>query len=82
MLIKRLQLLNLVIFCFYQSTVIFAEDATPLPANYVKDITETTPLGPVTGFVANLSEDFTADIFLGIPFADPPVGEKRFEVIL
>uniref|UniRef100_A0AC34FVZ0 Carboxylesterase type B domain-containing protein n=1 Tax=Panagrolaimus sp. ES5 TaxID=591445 RepID=A0AC34FVZ0_9BILA len=71
--------ISLAVFVFLLGQNIFAEEAPPLPVGYVKDITETTPIGPVTGFVAKLSDDFNADIFLGIPFAQPPIEDLRFE---
>lgn len=41
-----------------------------------------TSLGPVQGFAYQLEDgtNNTADIFLGIPYARPPIGELRFEV--
>ncbi|KAK0405794.1 hypothetical protein QR680_018199 [Steinernema hermaphroditum] len=38
-----------------------------------------TPYGPVEGFEYALEDGTTANIFLGIPYAKPPVGELRFE---
>ncbi|KAE9552805.1 hypothetical protein FO519_003992 [Halicephalobus sp. NKZ332] len=49
------------------------------PEGYVEDYFLRTKLGPVNGFVAQLSPDFKADIFLGIPFAKAPVEVLRFE---
>ena len=40
-----------------------------------------TEYGPIEGFVHTVEdEQITANIFLGVPFAAPPVGELRFEV--
>ena len=39
-----------------------------------------TKLGEVTGFQVATEIGGIADIFLGIPFSQPPVGELRFEV--
>uniref|UniRef100_A0A1I7Y4Z0 Carboxylic ester hydrolase n=1 Tax=Steinernema glaseri TaxID=37863 RepID=A0A1I7Y4Z0_9BILA len=38
-----------------------------------------TPYGPVEGFELALEDGRTANIFLGIPYAKPPIGELRFE---
>lgn len=39
-----------------------------------------TTYGQIQGFYLNLENGFSANIFLGIPFARPPIGEYRFEV--
>ena len=39
-----------------------------------------TKLGKVQGFQVDTEVGGKADIFLNIPFAEPPVGELRFEV--
>lgn len=45
----------------------------------------TTSLGQVTGYVANFGDNTTqlyhgrADVFLGVPYAQPPVGALRFK---
>ncbi|CAJ0581278.1 unnamed protein product, partial [Mesorhabditis spiculigera] len=50
-----------------------------------KSVTVDTPRGQVTGFHSDLGHDTTAlfygngDVFLGIPYAEPPIGEKRFQ---
>ncbi|KAF8763226.1 Acetylcholinesterase-1 like protein [Argiope bruennichi] len=36
-----------------------------------------TPSGPIQGFFSNINNDLI-EIFLGIPFAEPPVGNLRF----
>ncbi|KAF7639969.1 hypothetical protein Mgra_00000412 [Meloidogyne graminicola] len=38
-----------------------------------------TKFGKIQGFKYKLSNEKWADIFLGIPFAKPPIGELRFE---
>ncbi|KAI1693122.1 carboxylesterase family domain-containing protein [Ditylenchus destructor] len=38
-----------------------------------------TKLGKVQGFTVTAESGFKTDVFLGIPFAQPPVGELRFE---
>jgi hypothetical protein len=49
-------------------------------------VTVTTPRGTVVGFHFDQGNDTTqvwygqADLFLGIPFAVPPVGELRYKV--
>lgn len=40
-----------------------------------------TKFGKLKGFQLDLDDDKTANIFLGIPYAKPPVSELRFEVI-
>lgn len=37
--------------------------------------------GKIEGFSIDLFDGSQADIFLGIPFAKPPIGKLRFEVI-
>lgn len=39
-----------------------------------------TTLGEVRGFSIDTQPGEKADVFLNIPFAEPPVGELRFEV--
>lgn len=39
-----------------------------------------TQYGPVEGFVHTANDGSTANVFLGLPYAKPPVGELRFEV--
>ena len=39
-----------------------------------------TNYGPVQGFIHNAGNGINARIFLGIPFAKPPVDNLRFEV--
>lgn len=39
-----------------------------------------TKAGDLEGFTYELTDGQLADIFLGIPYASPPVGELRFEV--
>ena len=39
-----------------------------------------TRYGSIKGFQLRTERGFEAEIFLGIPFAKPPVGELRFEV--
>ena len=40
-----------------------------------------TEYGPIEGFVHEIPEEkVTANIFLGVPFAAPPVGDLRFRV--
>uniref|UniRef100_A0AC35U276 Carboxylic ester hydrolase n=1 Tax=Rhabditophanes sp. KR3021 TaxID=114890 RepID=A0AC35U276_9BILA len=49
------------------------------------DVTVALPLGNVTGMTVDLGNDKTtpfygkADVFLGIPFAQPPIGSLRFK---
>ncbi|KAI1706995.1 carboxylesterase family domain-containing protein [Ditylenchus destructor] len=38
-----------------------------------------TNIGKVQGFTVTADSGFKTDVFLGIPFAQPPVGELRFE---
>ncbi|CAJ0933618.1 unnamed protein product, partial [Mesorhabditis belari] len=51
--------------------------------NYTQNVTIKTPMGTVTGFRVDLGNDKLiygkADIFLGIPFAEPPLGNLRFQ---
>lgn len=42
--------------------------------------TVTTNLGKIEGFEYTTSSNSKAEIYLGIPFAKPPIGELRFEV--
>ena len=39
-----------------------------------------TRYGSIKGFQLRTERGFEVEIFLGIPFAKPPVGELRFEV--
>ncbi|CAJ0585471.1 unnamed protein product, partial [Mesorhabditis spiculigera] len=56
-----------------------------LSAQIWAQVTVQTPLGSVTGFHVDYGTNQSAlwygkaDIFLGIPFAEPPVGDKRFQ---
>lgn len=40
----------------------------------------TTKYGQLQGFTMSSNAGFQADVFLGVPFAQPPVGALRFEV--
>lgn len=40
----------------------------------------TLKFGTLQGITLNISDGSTADVFLNIPYAKPPVGELRFEV--
>ena len=40
----------------------------------------TTVYGEVEGFFYKVKEENVAKIFLGVPYAKPPVGELRFRV--
>uniref|UniRef100_A0A914Z1W1 Carboxylesterase type B domain-containing protein n=1 Tax=Panagrolaimus superbus TaxID=310955 RepID=A0A914Z1W1_9BILA len=40
-----------------------------------------TPYGSVEGFTYSTASGSDAEIFLGIPFAAPPIADLRFEVI-
>ncbi|VDM27249.1 unnamed protein product [Toxocara canis] len=42
-------------------------------------VTVNTIYGQINGFNYNTADGRTANIFLGIPFAKPPIGELRFE---
>uniref|UniRef100_A0A7E4VQZ9 Carboxylic ester hydrolase n=1 Tax=Panagrellus redivivus TaxID=6233 RepID=A0A7E4VQZ9_PANRE len=44
-----------------------------------KDAFVETPLGPVQGFKYVTPDGTDTEIFLGLPFAEPPVDEHRFE---
>ncbi|KAK0405788.1 hypothetical protein QR680_018195 [Steinernema hermaphroditum] len=57
------------------SVFLFVLLATTVGASPVVD----TFYGPVKGFEYGMSNGDTANIFLGIPFAKPPVGDLRFE---
>lgn len=39
-----------------------------------------TEYGKLQGFTLTTGDGFQADVFLGVPFAQPPVGDLRFEV--
>lgn len=39
-----------------------------------------TSQGPIQGFRYRLANGNWSEIFLGIPFAKPPIGDLRFEV--
>ena len=39
-----------------------------------------TSYGTLEGFVHALGNGKSMDVFLGIPYAEPPIGELRFEV--
>ena len=39
-----------------------------------------TSCGTLEGFVHALGNGKSMDVFLGIPYAEPPIGELRFEV--
>lgn len=39
-----------------------------------------TRYGKIEGFWLDLEDGSRADIFLGVPFASPPIDELRFEV--
>lgn len=41
----------------------------------------TTEYGQLQGFTISTKEGIEADVFLGVPFARPPVGDLRFEVM-
>lgn len=46
-----------------------------------KDIvTVNTLYGEVNGFTHEYENNKIANVFLGVPFAEPPLGELRFEV--
>ena len=58
-------------------------------SNYAQNgalVTVTTPRGSITGFRINQGNDTTkdlygqADVFLGVPYATPPVGDLRYKV--
>ena len=44
------------------------------------DPTVKTKYGDIQGFEFKAERGSEAEVFLGIPFAKPPVGELRFEV--
>ncbi|VDD92896.1 unnamed protein product [Enterobius vermicularis] len=44
-----------------------------------EELVVTTKYGLVRGFPIQTTEGHRANIFLGIPYASPPVGERRFE---
>ena len=67
--------LFLLIFIFANFVISKADN----PEGYIEDLFLKTKLGPVNGFVAQLSPEFKADVFLGIPFAKAPVEVLRFE---
>lgn len=39
-----------------------------------------TEYGKVEGFIHTTDDGIKSNVFLGVPFAQPPVGELRFEV--
>ena len=39
-----------------------------------------TKLGNLKGFRHQIGEELEADVFLGVPYAIPPLGDLRFEV--
>lgn len=50
-------------------------------AQYQQDpVVYSEQLGYVEGFLYKTENDFNVNVFLGIPYALPPVGELRFEV--
>uniref|UniRef100_A0AC34FEJ1 Carboxylesterase type B domain-containing protein n=1 Tax=Panagrolaimus sp. ES5 TaxID=591445 RepID=A0AC34FEJ1_9BILA len=53
--------------------------AIPKGNNSIESVFVYTELGRIKGFVADITEDFKADVFLGVPFAQPPIGHLRFE---
>lgn len=64
---------NIIIFLL---TFVFVY-CTSISDNYV---THSTKYGPITGKLFNVSGT-EAKVFLGVPYASPPVGDFRFEVI-
>lgn len=54
--------------------------ATSKANNSIESVFVYTELGRIKGFVADINDDFKADVFLGVPFAQPPIGHLRFEV--
>jgi carboxylesterase type B len=39
-------------------------------------------VGKIQGLTVELNSTFKVEIFYGVPFAEPPVGDNRFEVSL
>ena len=50
-------------------------------ANQEDGVVASTKFGDVIGFTEKTEDGFEADVFLGIPYAQPPIGENRFEVV-
>ncbi|PAV64148.1 hypothetical protein WR25_05636 [Diploscapter pachys] len=61
-----------VIACF----IVFSEGCR---ANQEDGVVASTKFGNVIGFTEKTEDGFEADVFLGIPYAQPPIGENRFE---
>lgn len=53
--------------------------AVPATTTVLAEPVVETPLGTVTGLVDS-SADVPVEVFLGIPYAKPPVDERRFRL--
>jgi hypothetical protein len=60
------------LFAIFLINIAFAVAAT---------VDVTTKLGDIRGFEYQTEGDFEAQVFLGIPYAQKPIGELRFKVL-
>uniref|UniRef100_A0AC35ESN5 Carboxylesterase type B domain-containing protein n=1 Tax=Panagrolaimus sp. PS1159 TaxID=55785 RepID=A0AC35ESN5_9BILA len=70
---------SILILLFLQAPGIFVHGQTTDPFDRSNPVSAQTEYGPIEGFIHAASDGTSSNVFLGVPYAKPPIGDLRFE---